>query len=56
MIIYIYTNNMMSGLSDKEKAEKAKQKLENYYNMKIMKKVDHMLSVKVKNIIEYFEH
>jgi len=31
----------MDRLSDKEEAEKAKQKLKEYY-MKIIKKVDHM--------------
>lgn len=39
MIICIYTDIIINGLSDKEKAEKAKQKLEKCYDVKIIKEV-----------------
>jgi len=40
----------MGGSSDKKEAEKAKQELEECYDVKIMEKVDHMLEIKVEKI------
>jgi len=47
MIICIYTDIITNGLSDKEKAEKAKQKLEKCYDVKIIKEVNHILDIKI---------
>ena len=39
-------------LSDNKGVEKVKQKLGEHYNMKTMNEVDHILSIKVKSMIE----
>ena len=39
-------------LSDNKGVEKVKQKLEEHYNMKTMNEVDHILSIKVKSVME----
>jgi len=50
IIIFTYTDDIMGGSSDKKEAEKAKQELEECYDVKIMEKVDYMLEIKVKKI------
>jgi len=42
----------MGRLSDKEEAKKAKKELEEQYDMKTMKEVNHMLGIKVKKVEE----
>ena len=40
----------MSSLSNKEEVERAKKKLEEYYDVKAIKKIDYMLKIKVERI------
>ena len=50
MIMYTYTDIIINGLSDKEKAEKVKQKLEKCYDMKMIKEINHILDIKIKKV------
>jgi len=42
----------MGGSSDEEEIEKAKKKLEEWYNVKTIKEVNHMLGIKIKKVEE----
>ena len=46
----IYTDDTIDGLLDKKEAERAKKELEKHYNVKSIKKVNHMLEIKMKRI------
>lgn len=51
-ITYTYTDDTMNDSSDKKEIKKAKQELEECYDAKAIKKIDHILGIKVEKIKE----
>ena len=50
MIICMYTDDTTGSLLDKKEVEREKKKLYEHYNIQIIKKVNHMLEIKVERI------
>ena len=46
----IYTDDTIDGSLDKKEAERAKKELEKHYNVKSIKKVNHMLEIKMERM------
>jgi len=51
MIIYTDTDNTIDSLLEKDKATKTKRELEEYFEIKVISEVNHMLNIRVEMVV-----